>query len=356
MGTQVECPNCGAQMTFDPGTQGLKCSYCGSDRRIDLDHSIIEEKDLDSASVLKGWDMDVHTFNCESCGATISTGRNITGECPFCGSHYVRELPRHDDIIRPENLIPFKISLNRAKALFRSWLGKGLFRPNDLKKIKRLRKLNGIYLPFWTYDCTTHAEWTAESGYYYWETETYSDYEDGKWVTKTRDVRKIRWEDSRGKRDDLFDDTLILASRGIDENIAEEIYPFHLSALVPYKPDFLSGWMAEEYSVDVHEGWRKAKGKVESTVHDRCAGDVPGDTYRFLDVMTRFSDLKYKHILLPIWSASYHYKKKLYHFLINGQTGEVRGEKPISWIKVALAVGAGLAAAGIVIYFYLTSA
>ncbi|MGA1820610.1 MAG: primosomal protein N' (replication factor Y) - superfamily II helicase [Thermoplasmatota archaeon] len=356
MGTQVECPNCGAVMVFDPGTQGLKCGYCGSDKGIDADQRAIEEKDLDSAPFLKGWDTSVQTFQCESCGATITTERNITGECPFCGSNFVRELSKRQDIIRPENLVPFKIARERANELFQRWIGRGCFRPGDLKRLKKLQKMSGIYLPFWTYDCRTHADWTAQSGYYYYETETYTAYENGRHVRKTRQVRKVRWVPSRGRRDDTFDDTLILASKGIDEDIAEKVYPFHLNELVPYKPDYLSGWMAEEYSINVHEGWGKAREKVKGEVYQRCARDVPGDTHRFLNVDTRFFDLKYKHILLPIWSAAYHYKKKLYHFLINGQTGEVQGEKPLSWLKIALAVAAGAAAAALLIFLYVNLA
>jgi len=343
-------------MNFDPETQGLKCSYCGSDKGIDADLGPVEEKDLDSVPVLRGWDMKVQTFQCESCGATISTERNITGECPFCGSNYVKELMDREGVIRPENLVPFKVSQNRAEELFQTWLGRGCFRPNDLKKIKKLQKMNGIYLPFWTYDCNTHAEWTAQSGYYYYETESYTVYENGRNVRKTRQVRKIRWEPSHGRRDDVFDDTLIPASKGIDEGIAEKIYPFHLNALVPYKPDYLSGWMAEEYSLGVHDGWSKARAKVKGEVYRRCGMDVPGDTHRSLYVTTTFSDLKYKHILLPIWSASYHYKQELYHFLINGQTGEVQGEKPLSWIKIALAVAAGVAAAALLLFIYFSFA
>ncbi|MGA1866761.1 MAG: hypothetical protein ACMUFK_04760 [Thermoplasmatota archaeon] len=353
MGTQVDCQNCGAGMKFDPETQGLLCDHCGSKRKISDDHRQAEERDLESAPFIKNWDPGVQTFKCESCGAAISTRKNITGECPFCGSEYVKELLQQDDIISPSHVIPIRISQVRAKELFRTWVGRGCFRPNDLKKIKKFEKIMGIYTPFWTYDCNTHADWTAESGYYYWESQTYTAYVNGKHVRRTRQVRKIRWVPSQGQRDDRFDDTLILASKGINEDIAEKVYPFHLDDLVSYKPEYLSGWMAEEYSIDVHEGWEKAMSKVKMEVHHRCGRDVPGDTYRSLNVRTTFSDMKYKNILLPIWSASYHYRKKLYRFLINGQTGEVQGEKPVSWIKVGIAVAAGLAAAGLALFLYL---
>jgi hypothetical protein len=343
-------------MTFDPEIQGMVCGYCGSDKSIGSDHREIEEKELDSVPTFKGWETQVQSFKCESCGATITTSRNITGECPFCGSNYVKELPKHDDVIRPENLIPFKISEKRAGELFRRWIGKGFFRPNNLKRLKRIHKINGIYVPFWTYDCRTHSDWTAQSGYYYWETETYTTWENGKSVRRTRQVRKIRWTNSSGSRNDLYDDILVKASRGLDDKLVREIEPYYLNELVPYKPDFLSGWDAEEYSIDVHEGWTKARQIAEKEEYRKCGSEVPGDTYRFLNVNTRFSDLKYKHILLPIWSASYRYKDQLYHFLINGQTGEVRGEKPWSWIKIALAVAAGVILIGLGVWVYMNFA
>jgi hypothetical protein len=217
-----------------------------------------------------------------------------------------------------------------------------------------MKDLSGIYVPFWTYDCNAHSDWTAQSGYYYYETEFYTVRKNGRTVRKSRQVRKTRWEPSSGRRDDIYDDILILASKGLDNELIERIYPYRLDELVPYKSDFLSGWYAEEYSIDVHQGWTNARRKVEQEQHSRCGRDVPGDTYRFLNVDTSLSNLKYKHVLLPVWSASYHYKDKLYHFLVNGQTGEVQGRKPWSWIKIGIAIAAGIAAAALLLWAYIS--
>ena len=77
---------------------------------------------------------------------------------------------------------------------------------------------------------------------------------------------------------------------------------------------------------------------IEERVRAACGQRVPGDTYRNLQVDTAFSNLRYKHVLFPVWIASYRYKDKIYHFLVNGQTGEVQGQAPISWIRVALVI------------------
>lgn len=283
------------------------------------------------------------TIECDNCGATTSLGIKTAGECAFCGSAYVKEIPAHPGIIRPETLIPFRVDRKKAKDLFHTWLGKGFFRPSKLKKLGRLEMLKGIYTPFWTYDCNAYSTWTAESGYCYYVTETYTTYEGGKRVTKTRQVRKTRWVPSSGARDGFYNDVLIVASRGLDYHLVFKIYPFHLNQLVPYKPEYLSGWLAEEYAIDVRQGWEIAKDNVKAEERAKCAADVPGDTYRFLRVSTSLSYITYKHVLLPIWVAAYQFKNKTYHFLVNGQTGELQGYAPISWVKVgavaALVIG-----------------
>jgi hypothetical protein len=344
---KFKCTQCGAFLIFDAGKQVMKCNFCGSEKLIESNfEKFPEEKDFFSAPSHTGWAAEMSSIKCESCGAT-STSIERSGVCAFCSSPYIKTIPTNTNIIRPENLIPFKIDKNRAMQLFRTWIGKGFFRPSNLKKLGNLESLKGVYIPFWTYDCLANSNWTAQSGYYYYETERYTTYEQGRRVTRTRQVRKVRWVPSFGHRNDFYNDKLIVASRGLDYHLVLKIYPFNLGSLVPYKPEYLSGWLAEDYSVNLQEGWEIAKNQVVDEQQARCARDVPGDTYRFLHVNTSFSKITYKHILLPIWLASYTYNKKQFHFLINGQTGELEGYAPISWFKVAgvVALIAGIVSA-----------
>ncbi len=346
---QFKCQGCGAFLEFDPRLQGLKCEYCGSVEAIEVEYKVAEEHDIFSVPKETGWDTVMATVQCESCGATISREKELAGECAFCNSPYVKELPATADIIRPETLIPFRIGDNTAKQIFRKWVGKGFFRPSNLKKLSRLAMIKGVYTPFWTYDCHANSSWTAQSGYYYYVSETYSTPKG----MRTRQVQKVRWTPSAGTRDDMYDDVLIVASKGLDYDLVNKIYPFHLEQLVPYTPEFLSGWLAEEYAIDVKSGWGYAMQKVRASERDKCARVVPGDTHRALSVHTTFSNVTYKHVLLPVWVAAYQYKNKTYHFLVNGQTGEIQGYAPISWLKVGavVAVITGIAA-GLVYYLW----
>jgi hypothetical protein len=200
-------------------------------------------------------------------------------------------------------------------------------------------KLQGVYLPFWTFDAYTSSWWQAEAGYYYYVTESYwTTDEEGKRVQRTRQVQRVRWEPASGALQLSFNDVLVPATTSVEYGMIQRIYPFDTGTLVPYEPGFLSGWGAEAYTVDLRQGWTMGQEVIEDRVRQACGQRVPGDTYRNLHVDTAFSNMTYKHVLFPVWIASYRYRDKVYHFLINGQTGEVQGQAPISWIRVTLVV------------------
>ena len=138
------------------------------------------------------------------------------------------------------------------------------------------------------------------------------------------------------------------ASRGVPESLAAKLGGFDTAALVPYRPDYLAGWRAEEYELDLEGGWALAREEIVRTQQRRCAGDVPGDTHRALRVTSTIDGVRWKHVLLPFWTLSYDYAGKTYTVLIHGQSGRVEGYAPLSWLKIALAVLAVLAGLGVI--------
>ena len=304
----------------------------------------IQEHDLDewlaklATSHETGWGVETRTFRCNSCNASVAVEPNITATvCPFCGSHHVLAQEQSTKLITPESLVPFQIDQQTAILKFRTWLKKGWFRPNEVKRIatQAEARVQGVYLPFWTFDAQTYSHWWAEAGHYYYVTQQYRD---SRGQTKTRQVRKTRWVPASGSHDQFYDDVLAYATQSVKEKILRKIYPFDTQKLVPYRPQYLAGWRAEEYQIDLAKGWEMGKETIQNLIRSACAAKVPGDTHRNLRVQTRFENLTFKHILLPVWIASYRINNKIYNFMVNGQTGRVQGEAPVSWWKVALAV------------------
>ncbi len=355
---QFPCKQCGAGLAFEPGTTRLTCPDCGHVEDVPVTAEQIREYDLNDALLNRprtvGWGTETRSIHCENCGATTTFATSqVAGSCAFCGSSKVVEEAGREDLIRPESVVPFKVDRKAAAERFRNWLNRLWFRPSALKRTGALAKLAGAYLPFWTFDAYTSSFWTAEAGYYYYVTVTYTERDaQGNMVTKERQEQRVRWEPASGQYSEFFDDELVAASRGLPERLLRNVAPFELPALVPYRAEFLSGFMAEQYQVDLPEGWQQAKESIQQQVYAACAGEVPGDTHRSLHVDTAFSQETFKHVLLPVWIAAYLYQNRTYRFVVNGQTGKVTGEAPLSWWKIA---GAVLLALAVALVIYLLS-
>lgn len=343
------CENCGAEMSFDPQAGKLACPYCGAKQSAAAEGAIVEHDffaGLEHSE--RGLGLATRTIRCKTCDAEVLFDAQVTAtRCTFCGSPAVIE-QESDQPIRPESLVPFAHDRAAAEAAYKTWLGKLWFRPSDLRGRAALEDIAGVYVPFWTYDCDVHSDWTAEAGYYYYTTETYTTVENGQEVTREREVQHVRWEPAAGARDDSYDDLLVCGSRGLPSELVGKLHTFDTTALVAYSPAYLAGFRAEKYAVDLREGWQSAQNEVEQEQHRRCAGDVPGDTQRALSVSSTVSNVTFKHVLLPLWIAAYRYRDKVYRFIVNGQTGEVQGTAPWSVVKIALFVLA-LIAVGLVL-------
>ena len=341
------CVQCGAKLLFAPGTNALKCPYCGADNVIALSAEAVEELDYRAAldQVAGAADhQDRVTIRCPSCAAETTLDPHISADrCAFCGSPVVTEGTAHR-IIKPKALLPFFVTQDQADRQFHQWL-KGLwFAPSRLKRLGRKEaSLSGIYVPYWTYDCDTTSDYTGQRGEHYWVTETYTTHINGKSVTQTRQVRHTRWYSASGTVGNRFDDILILAARSLPQKCTEKLDPWDLENLVPYTDEYLSGFRAETYQVELAEGFEAAREIMDSHIRASIRRDIGGDEQRIHSVRTHYGAITFKHILLPIWISAYRYKERVFRFLVNGRTGEVQGERPWSFLKITLAVLAALA-------------
>jgi hypothetical protein len=286
---------------------------------------------------------ETRVVQCDNCGARIEFAPDIHAtECPFCASPIVTDTGtfRH---IKPRGVVPFALQEEQARDAMTAWLGKLWFAPGGLQDYARKgRRMQGIYVPYWTYDADTKSRYSGMRGVYYYVTQTVM--RDGKRVQ--RQVRKIRWTPVKGRVARWFDDVLVLASRSLPKTYTDGLEPWNLSALEPYAPHFLAGFRAEGYQLQLDEGFEDAKQIMEAAIRRDVRFDIGGDQQKIVTLNTAMSDITFKHVLLPVWLAAYKYKGKSYRFVVNGQSGKVQGERPWSAWKIAFAVVLGLILAG----------
>ncbi|MGZ5685862.1 MAG: hypothetical protein ACXWG9_17190, partial [Usitatibacter sp.] len=159
-------------------------------------------------------------------------------------------------------------------------------------------------------------------------------------VVAQRRRKETRWSPASGHVGKFHDDVMVMASRTLPAGILGAAARWNLKGLVPYQPEFVSGFQAEAYQVGLREGFPIAKVTIDAQVAELVRRDIGGDQQRIHEVATQYSDIKFKHVLLPVWISAYRYRDKVYRFIINGQTGEVSGESPKSWWKIALLTAA----------------
>ena len=354
------CPACGAEAEWNPGKQALICGYCGTTSPAEMEmapggDAVIREHDLVAAlrsipDDRRGWQKQTVSVRCQSCQAiSVFDPTRVGQRCDFCGS---TALVPYDEIkaaFRPESLLPAKISESQVRDRIRQWYRSRWFAPNKFKTKALTDTVQGIYIPYWTFDASAHADWTAESGYYYYETEHYRD---NNGQMKTRQVRKVRWVPSAGSLDHVFDDELVPASRGVQEELLRRVEPFPTKELVEYNAGFLAGWVVERYQIDLVIAAQRSRNQMESQLRALCAAQVPGDTQRNLQVHSRYRDQTFKHILVPLWMLTYDFGRRSLQVVINGYTGAIAGKYPKSWVKITLAVLALAAAIGTAILIF----
>ena len=282
------------------------------------------------------------SFHCRNCGANVLTDPNQRSfNCPFCDSTYVSEgIAAASGRQRPEFVIGFAVSAEDAQQKFRDWISRNAwFRPGDLSLKALLDKQKGVYLPFWSFSMLALSDWSARIGEYWWRTETYTTTDSkGKTVTRTRQVQETEWWPLAGRHERYYWGYLVSGSRGLAQDDADRIKPFDLPALKRFKPYFLAGWLCEEYSVDAQEALPTCQQEFAQRERHNVAAFLPGDTYHDLQVNTTFTHINSDLCLLPVYVLSYRYQDKVFRFLVNGQTGRVAGDKPVSVRRISVAV------------------
>ena len=339
------CEQCGSSLEFKPGSDSMRCPHCGHTQALqggssggargvihehDFQQGIARARKQPSEAMVQGG----HNVQCEGCGAqTVVAGQ--AARCPFCGSPVVMAIQQLGEIFAPESLLPFKLDARAAKDAYQKWVGGLWFAPNDLKRLANQHGMDGVYLPYWSYDSNTTTRYVGERGEYYYVTETYRD---SKGETQTRQVRHTRWHHASGTVYVNFDDVLVCGSQTLPRKLLERLEPWDLPELRAFDAGYLSGFVAERYKIGLEAGFVTAEERMVPKIRSAIESDIGGDDQRIGSMNVRHGDVRFKHLLLPLWISSFRYKEKTYRFTINARSGQVSGERPWSVVKIVLTV------------------
>ncbi len=332
------CRHCGGTISYSASERQLTCPYCGGSQEVaaeEVGQTAAEfEFTLETMERAQyGWGQERRELVCESCGAVVAAApETLTSTCAFCGSNRVHARDVTGDLLRPTALIPFVVDQDRLRAQVGGWLERGWMHPPELRNVRALRKLTGVYLPFWTFDADIHADWRAEVGTL--RTERYRS--GGEW--KTRTVIDWRWRSGRVRVP--IDDHLVAGTSHVSQVILDRVAPFDLDELAEYDPGYLAGWQAKGYDVELERAWQDAKDEMRGRTKKACYTDTGSSHVRNFRMTADFADERWRYILLPVYLVSYPFEGRTFQVMVNGQTGKVAGQKPVAWRKVWLVIAA----------------
>ncbi|MFQ5463674.1 MAG: hypothetical protein ACE5E5_13740 [Phycisphaerae bacterium] len=340
------CEGCGADLTFHIGIQSLTCPYCGYVKALREVSGEVAEQDYESMArrmvALRrkreseaSAETSCSEVTCGSCGSTVRfVGALISRECAYCGAPLQLEgVQEARDHIPVDGVLPFLVERKQARGHLNAWIQSRWFAPNDFKKRGVDGRFNGVYLPYWTFDALTFNRYAGQRGEYYYVTVG-----TGK---NRRTVRKTRWYPAAGEFQRFFDDVLVVAGEGLPSRRLRALEPWPLAKCIPYNDEVLAGLLARTYEVALDRGFLVAKGRMDIAIEAEVCRRIGGDTQRVHSIESAYDAITYKHLLLPVWMMAYRYGQKSYQVVVNAATGEVQGDRPYSWTKIALAVLAG---------------
>lgn len=329
--TGYKCPNCGADIPFDPNAQNLKCQHCGTEYSIetlsDYNQAILQKSDSYEWGDYKAENLTLGEveYTCPSCGGSVIMDKdNSATACPYCGSAVILS-DKLSGSLKPDLVIPFKLDKASAiEALKKELSGKFLL-PSDFKHQKYLDKLEGVYIPYWLFDCDadcnarfrmTRIEHWSSGDYRYTKTSHYMAIRDGQME---------------------FEKVPVDASLKLEADLLEALEPFDYQSAVDFNTAYLAGFFADVRQEDEEVCKQRANERIHNSMVDTLASSVLGYSTCILESSAiNFADGKVHYALLPVYLLSKSYKGKVYTLAINGQNGRIAGDLPRNYPKLAI--------------------
>lgn len=346
------CAGCGGLMRFEPRSGALACVACGGQTVLPEGGTVareaaLAEQDYEAALEQRAGNepaIEPQVVTCPQCGAHTHFDPNVVAStCAFCTAPLSSVQAQAERLIRPQAVLPFRLDDAAARLAFQRWIDSRWFAPNALRQAVRAPEgLRGVYLPAWSFDARTDTAYAGDRGTHRVEVSARTDAQ-GRVVSERRTVTD--WERVRGEVRHDFDDVIVAASNSLPANRDQVLGEVPVALLQPYDPALLAGFTVEAYQLGLRPAFATARERFMLPVlREAVRRDIGGDEQRIVQMSPRFSEVRFRHLLLPVWLVHYRWQGERCQVVVNGHSGAVMGERPWSAWKIGSAIVLGLLA------------
>lgn len=347
---QYKCPACTGPLHFVGESGKLECDYCGSTYDVAEFEALYagqetkaetafqetemkekngesgEEPAWDTSALQWDWGADgegMKAYNCPSCGAElICDATTAATSCPYCGNNTI--VPgQFGGTMKPDYVIPFKLDKKAAVAALKKHYSKKFFLPRAFSSGNHLEEVQGIYVPFWLFDAGAE----ADCRFHATRSHTHTDGDYRVTVTEHFDVRRSGTME--------FERIPVDGSKKMPDDYMDSIEPFDYAGLKPFSTAYLPGYLADKYDVTAQESMERADRRCHNSAFDQMRRDISGyEVVNQVGGNVRLHRGKVHYALMPVWTLRTRWKNQDYLFMMNGQTGKMVGDLPVSNGKV----------------------
>lgn len=328
---KYNCKNCGAELYWDSNANCLKCEYCDAEYQaseFDIEEREGQAKEAEDEHVKATDDSeseDLVVYQCSHCGAEIITARStVATTCAYCG-RAIAMTSKMVNEFKPDVVIPFSCDEEQAKKVYKKYIHSSFLTPKDFKAEETIKKIRGVYVPYWLHSFTNRTKALV-----YGENVTSHRRGDDKVVEHHMYHIKI---DAQGRFENMPTDAL----KNLDNTLMDALEPFDYQKLEAFNPAYMAGFYAEEYNEDEEATINRVTQRANQTMAAAVQKEAGVYGVKYIkDSSTSITDRDSRYAMLPVWLLNVEYKTKDYLFAINGQTGKIVGQLPMSIKKLVL--------------------
>ena len=345
--TNVKCPACTGPLRYSADTGRLECDYCGCSYSVKEIETLYADKDAAAQAAMQeaiaaaeaasaeekaeqqeyemsnaGWGADadkLRVYNCPSCGAQLFCEETTAAtSCPYCGNNTI--IPgKVSGMLKPDYVIPFKLDKNAAVNALKKFYGGKKLLPKNFSEQNHIEEIKGVYVPFWLYDVDADADMSFSA------TRVNAYVHGDERITET-DHFNVRRAGTVS-----FEKIPADASSKMPDTHMDAIEPYDYSELVPFSTAYLPGFLADKYDLSADQCKVRMEKRAANSATDIISQDVSG----YASCSTTGSRVnirrkKVHYVLLPVWMLTTRWNGNNYMFAMNGQTGKLIGDLPIS--------------------------